>query len=141
MSLSRLHLPHTKLVNAMPDNWDFSFVTPGADPRGVSGNYVPLVYVDGVTVSMSLPDALKSGLVSVPLVVQTVRAESDIFPNATVAKWGWPELEKLYFNATFGAYPAGTQDIVNKYYGQYSGRFTDPQLAFYEFCEKDAGWK
>lgn len=117
----------------MPSTWDVALDAPSSDPSGFAWA-VPLVYVDGVTISMPLMTALRSALVDVPLYVSTVRDEYDLSPNSTVDGWSWQDLQQDYFNSTFANYPAGTQNVINSFYGPLSQREQFPSQAYYDFC-------
>lgn len=58
------------VVSALPPLWDPSSYFPQT-PTG--NNFPGLVVIDGVTLTATLPDALSSGLVDVPLILTTMR--------------------------------------------------------------------
>ena len=56
-------------------------------PRPPGDGWGGLVIVDGATVAMPLADALRSGLVDVPLIIQTMQGELDVFPVPEIQNW------------------------------------------------------
>ncbi len=66
------------VLHAVPANWSFEFAFP-TSPQGTI--YPGLTIVDGVTVTMPLLDALRTGLVDVPIILQSMECEADLFPT------------------------------------------------------------
>ena len=70
------------VANLMPNSFSVGPIV----PQSINGqNFPGLPIVDGVTMTLPLLDALSTGLVDVPLIVQTMMQESDtLSPNATI---------------------------------------------------------
>eukprot|EP01079_Euglenida_sp_SAG-EU17-18_P001762 gene1762-2910_t len=93
------------LVTALPPAYSATREYP-IDPSRSIG-WAALPHVDGQTVSMTVPQALRSGLVDVPVIPQGMHAEMDcVHPNRTIDSWtvdqlntAWPDIFRKYPSA------------------------------------------
>lgn len=101
------------LVAAVPASWNpptFFPTAPGGNPDA------GLAIIDGVTLPAPLPAALAAGLVDVPLILQSMRDESDISPNPAVLNRTLPAYA-AWLDAHFAPWGAG---VGRTLYGLYA---------------------
>ena len=91
------------ITNAYPDSWwdadDTNFGIPG--PHRSGHNQSGLIIVDGHLVTVSLPEALVSGVNDVPLILGNTQYEADYAPYADVRNYTTKELFSGYLNYHF----------------------------------------
>ncbi|EDQ92545.1 uncharacterized protein MONBRDRAFT_30920 [Monosiga brevicollis MX1] len=118
------------LVKAMPSTWnmDLKSLAPGAT-RENNNDFVPLVYVDGVTMKTSLKNALQQAWVDVPLVISYTSDETLLQPIDEVFSWTSADLEH-FFKTNFSHMGP---DVGQKLIGLYSP-LTNPLKTYYDFA-------
>jgi carboxylesterase type B len=103
-------------------------------PKATSGQFYPgLPVIDGVTLATDLLTALKTPIMDVPLIVQSMMAEWDMFsPNKTIYDMTVPQYQQFlhdYF-ASHG-WESNAGDIVFELYAQQANESIE--LAYQQF--------
>jgi carboxylesterase type B len=100
-----------------PNEWDFGGAS--IPPLGTTPNTKPsregLVIVDGVTIVQPLLDALAAGIIDVPMIVQTMAAETDFEPKSNVANWTAHDFSG-FVTSTFSGWGPRVVDGINAAY-------------------------
>jgi len=113
-----LSIPADKLVAMTPSTWDGSYTDFPMTPKGLL--WGPLAIVDGVTVTHGIEEAMRSGLVDVPVIFQSLTAEDDSFPaDDHVATWKRQDLYDFLMgrleNWPTGGGKAFVDEVLDRY--------------------------
>ncbi|CAL1141074.1 unnamed protein product [Cladocopium goreaui] len=101
--------------------WDYP-----NNSHGIASRESALLYVDGVTVSAPVEEALRRGINDVPILLQSMQAEMDCAPAPQVENLSQQGLRD-FFHQQFAEYG---EDVAKKVYDIY-GQYQPPAYAAY----------
>jgi len=104
-----------EIVNVIPPSWNFA---PTGFPDSLTGFHYPgLTVVDGVTLTMSFVEALQTGLVDVPLIIQSMAQEMDLWANQTISNWSIATYES-YLTESLNIFSPDAGSIISSAYDE-----------------------
>ncbi|CAK0857901.1 unnamed protein product [Prorocentrum cordatum] len=123
-----LDLTAEELHGAMPDSYGYfdTLYDYPVDRRGLGARVSALPHVDGVTVPRPLQDALRTGLNDVPLLLQSLQAEMDCAPDASLENASAEDVRDWFREKFSPAYGAANAAEIFRRYAEY----TDPHPAY-----------
>lgn len=135
------NLPAETVYSAMPESYgafselyDYPVDQLGlgvrTNSRGERTGVSPLLYVDGVTVSSPLEDALLSGLNDVPLLLQSMQTEMACFPLEDLDNADEDDLNDFFSEKFSPAFGEGMADQVYAQYANLSRDFSYEYAAY-----------
>jgi len=105
-----------QLLAGYPASYNVAPVFP-TSPNGQ--NYPGLVIVDGVTVAHPIFDAVKLRLIDVPLIIQTLEAEMDLFPSDEIEAMTTSQYENYVVSTlTSEGWSSAAAKTVNELYSK-----------------------
>ena len=130
MSDCLYNLSGTQLAFLLPESYNVGTEMPIAP---IGQEYPGLLIIDGVTVVADLHTSLSQGIIDVPLLIQTMLAEQDVYsPNKTIYAMSRAEYHAFltsYFSSA--GWPTGAGDAV---YELYSAELdVSTELAYNQF--------
>eukprot|EP00035_Acanthoeca_spectabilis_P016817 m.351907 g.351907 ORF g.351907 m.351907 type:complete len:573 (-) comp16580_c1_seq1:501-2219(-) len=113
-----------------PDAWDFggASIPPAGSTPETQPSRDGLVIVDGVTITQPLLETMSSGMINVPLIVQTMQAETDYAPSRAVADWSAVNFSN-FITTSFASWGRGAATAINSMYSNVSQK--SGTLAYY----------
>jgi len=101
-----------QIIQSIPNQWNVDPIFPDG-PEGT--HYPGLVIVDGVTVAYPLMDALHMGLVDVPLILQNVAHETDLFPDNTVFGYNSSQYQQ-WLDTSLSPFGPTASEVISSVY-------------------------
>jgi len=123
-------LSATDVALRSPEGWDFggaSLPSKGSTPDSPPSRD-GLVVVDGVTIPRPLLEALQAPVIDVPLIVQSMQAETDYAPKVEIANWTTADFDR-FVASTFAGWPVSTAADIRAAYSSVAAQ--SGALAYY----------